>query len=60
MNKNCQIIFDGKTLPELNSTVYIIRRTMKQNKNGRWYSAKSERDVELVEGTVEEVSFHQI
>ena len=56
MENQCNITFNGKELPVLDSIVYIIRRTMKRNKNGRPYSAKSPFDIELVEATISKIT----
>ena len=52
MDTNIKTTFDGKVLPFIGETVYIVRRTMKINKVGKTYASQNIFDVELVKGEV--------
>jgi len=57
MNNIIKTTFNGKELPAIGETVYIVRRAMKFNKGGKVYSAKKTTDVELVKGEVCDIEY---
>jgi hypothetical protein len=57
MNNIIKTTFNGKVLPAIGETVYIVRRAKKANKVGRIYTANHSTEVELVKGEVCSLSY---